>query len=185
MTDHIQRYITTLQKVDWHDLDQFGFPNDIASSWVTEQGSLSKRLSAVSCGIRVEVINNQHMSRQGLTNEEKNLLAEEDCLQREVVLKGQVSEGLEQEWLVGRTLIPQSSIEAQPFDLVEQGEVPLGLTLFSADEVERDAMQVGWVYIQGETLIARRSRIWVNRKPVLVAELFLPDSPVYTKGEQS
>jgi chorismate--pyruvate lyase len=190
MTEHISLYTAALQKVNWLEVDQFKFPDEITSAWVTEQGSLSRRLSEAGEGISVELINNQWIPLEGLTEEEKLLLADGDCLQREVVLRGKVATGHEQDWLIGRTLIPQSSMEAQPFNLASQGEVPLGLTLFSADDVERDALQVGWAYIQGEdiedrTLIARRSRIWVNRKPVLVAELFLPDSPVYRKGEQS
>lgn len=190
MTEHISRYITALQKVDWQDIERFEFPDAIASAWITERGSLSHRLSAAGAGIRVELVNNQQISHQALTDAEKQLLAEEDCLQREVVLRGKVTAELEQDWLMGRTLIPRSSIEAQPFDLASQGEVPLGVTLFAADDVERDALQVGWAHIPGEagkgkTLIARRSRIWVNQKPVLVAELFLPDSPVYKKGEPS
>jgi chorismate--pyruvate lyase len=190
MTEHISRYITALQEVDWQDIERFEFPDRIAAGWITEQGSLSHRLSAAGAGISVELVNNQQISRQALTDAEKQLLADEDCLQREVVLRGKVTAGIEQDWLMGRTLIPQSSIAAQPFDLTAQGDVPLGLTLFAADEVERDGLQVGWAHIpgeaeQGENLIARRSRIWVNRKPVLVAELFLPDSPVYRKGEPS
>lgn len=30
-------------------------------------------------------------------------------------------------------------------------------------------------------LAARSSRLWMNQKPMLVAELFLPPSPIYRK----
>ncbi|MFA0675363.1 chorismate lyase, partial [Vibrio sp. 10N.222.51.A6] len=63
----------------------------------------------------------------------------------------------------------------------QQGDVPLGLTVFSAENVDRDALQVGWVIAGDERLLARRSRLWMNHKPMLVAELFLPTSPIYSK----
>ncbi|MCC4785334.1 chorismate lyase, partial [Vibrio lentus] len=47
--------------------------------------------------------------------------------------------------------------------------------------VKRDALQVGWVIAGDERLLARRSRLWMNHKPMLVAELFLPTSPIYSK----
>ena len=103
-----------------------------------------------------------------------------------MLLKGVIATGEQQNWVVGRTLIPMTSLGAQPFDLTAQGEVPLGLTLFSSDEVKRDSLQVAWVPVAGKQaerkkLLARRSRLWVNKHPILVAELFLPDSPVYIK----
>lgn len=45
----------------------------------------------------------------------------------------------------------------QPFDFTQQGKIPLGLTVFSADNVKRDALQVGWVETELGRLLARRS----------------------------
>ncbi|WP_227631617.1 chorismate lyase [Klebsiella pneumoniae] len=52
---------------------------------------------------------------------------------------------------------------------------------FSADNVKRDALQVGWVETELGRLLARRSRLWMNNKPMLVTELFLATSPIYSK----
>ncbi|MCL4160667.1 UNVERIFIED_CONTAM: hypothetical protein GTU68_040621, partial [Idotea baltica] len=90
--------------------------------------------------------------------------------------------GDDEPWVLGRTLIPRVTLEDhQHSDLSQQGNVPLGLTVFSAENVERDALQVGWVIAGDERLLARRSRLWMNHKPMLVAELFLPTSPIYSK----
>ena len=104
------------------------------------------------------------------------LLSGEVCLRRKVILKGdQVS------WVYGRTLIPLSSLQDQPHDLTRQGHVPLGITVFSAQSVHRDKLQVARVMTEKGELFARRSRLWMNEKPMLVAELFLPNAPIYSK----
>ena len=186
MTEQIPPYLTALKQVDWQYIEELELSDEVAISWVTEKGSLSRRLAEKCEELSVVLVSNHNISRDALTEEEKGLLADESCLQREVVLRGEIENGEQQNWVVGRTLIPMTSMSAQPFDLTAQGEVPLGLTLFSADEVERDSLQVGWISVAGNMtsdrkLLARRSRIWVNKKPMLVAELFLPDSPVYLK----
>ncbi len=98
---------------------------------------------------------------------------------RKVILQGDGKP-----WIVGRTLIPKSSVQDQSHNLEHQGEIPLGVTVFSADNVKRDALQVGWVETSDGMLLARRSRLWMNNKPMLVAELFLSDSPAYFSKEQ-
>ena len=72
-------------------------------------------------------------------------------------------------------------MDGQQFDLTSQGEIPLGLTVFNAENVKRDALQVGWAETPDGQFLARRSRLWMNHKPMLVAELFLPTAPMYSK----
>ena len=186
MKEQILLYLTALKQVDWKDIEQLVLPDESTLTWLNEKGSLSRRLAGRCEELSVALIGNHNISSKMLSEEEKNLLTDERCLQREVVLRGRLGNGKQQNWVVGRTLIPESSMTSQPFDLSMQGEIPLGLTLFSAEEVERDSLQVSWISVTGEglsgrKLLARRSRIWVNKKPILVSELFLPDSPVYTK----
>jgi chorismate--pyruvate lyase len=97
-------------------------------------------------------------------------------LLRKVILKGD-----DTPWVLGRTLIPRVTLDDQHSDLSQQGNIPLGLTVFSAENVKRDALQVGWVIAGDERLLARRSRLWMNHKPMLVAELFLLTAPIYSK----
>lgn len=169
-------YLSALRQVNWQHPDNFSFPTQSAKQWLLEQGSLSRLLESYCQSLSVDLLHNKIVKAEKLNEQEISLLANEECLLRKVVLKG---DG--QEWVLGRTLIPQSSMENQQYDLAQQGEIPLGLTVFSANDVKRDALQVGVVELDGTTLLARRSRLWMNQKPMLVAELFLPTAPIYTK----
>ncbi len=178
MNQSISLYLTALGQVNWLSPEEFIFPDINAESWLLEQGSLSHRLSAHCQNLTVDLQYNHWVDVSTLTESEVELLNLEKCLLRKVILQGDGHP-----WVIGRTLIPESSIEGQPLDLKEQGEVPLGVTVFGADRVMRDALQVGWVDSSAGRLLARRSRLWMNGKPMLVAELFLSDSPVYSKEQ--
>jgi len=141
-----------------------------------EQGSLSRKLGKCCQHLSVELLHNQVVERSIVQQDEQYLLSSSDCLLRKVILNGD-----DEPWVLGRTLIPRVTLEDKHSDLSQQGNVPLGLTVFSAENVERDALQVGWVIAGDERLLARRSRLWMNHKPMLVAELFLPTSPIYSK----
>lgn len=153
--------------VDWQNTEKFDFPNQTIKGWLMEQGSLSRRLGECCEHLSVELLHNQVVERSTLQHDEETLLSSSDCLLRKVILKG---DG--EPWVLGRTLIPRLTLDDQHSDLAQQGNVPLGLTVFSAENVKRDALQVGWVMVGEERLLARRSRLWMNHKPMLVAELF-------------
>ncbi|OAJ94318.1 chorismate lyase [Vibrio bivalvicida] len=169
-------YLSALRQVDWQQPDHFSFPTQSAKKWLLEQGSLSRLLESYCQTLSVDLLHNKVIRKEKLNAQEIELLAREECLLRKVVLKG---DG--ESWVLGRTLIPHSSMQGQEYDLAQQGEIPLGLTVFSANDVKRDALQVGVVEIDGLQLLARRSRLWMNHKPMLVAELFLPTAPIYAK----
>ena len=169
-------YLASLLEVEWQNPEDFEFPNEFAQHWLEEQGSLSRRLGQHCQHLTVELLHNQIVTAKTLKQDESQLLSEQDCLLREVILCGDNTD-----WVIGRTLIPRSTLVDQQYDLAQQGDIPLGLTVFSADNVERDALQIGWVTLPRGRFLARRSRLWMNHKPMLVAELFLPNSPVYAK----
>lgn len=170
--------LDSLEQVDWLSPEEFNFPDSNAKGWLLEIGSLSRRLSEHCHNLTVNLQYNHWVEGASLSDSEAMLLNAEKCLLRKVILQGDGNS-----WVVGRTLIPQSSIQGQPHDLEQQGETPLGLTVFNAENVMRDALQVGWVETCDGYLLARRSRLWMNNKPMLVAELFLSDSPVYSKEQ--
>ncbi|WP_167494742.1 MULTISPECIES: chorismate lyase [Vibrio] len=176
MNQSISLYLNSLMNVDWQNTENFTFPSESAKQWLLEQGSLSRRLGECCQHLSVELLHNQTVEQESLKNDEKALLSSFDCLLREVVLQGD-----NQPWVVGRTLIPRETLQDQHYDLSQQGEIPLGLTVFSANNVKRDALQVGWAETEHGLLLARRSRLWMNHKPMLVAELFLSTSPIYSK----
>ncbi|RTZ13799.1 chorismate lyase [Vibrio aquaticus] len=167
-------YLSALRQAKWQDPDNFSFPTQSAKKWLLEQGSLSRLLESYCQSLNVDLIHNKVVKAEKLNDQEIALLAKESCLLRKVVLKG---DG--EAWVLGRTLIPHSSLQDQQFDLTQQGEIPLGLTVFSANNVKRDALQVSLVEVNDQQLLARRSRLWMNHKPMLVAELFLPTAPIY------
>ncbi|MCG9558365.1 MULTISPECIES: chorismate lyase [Vibrio] len=176
MNQPISLYLNSLMNVDWQNTEIFDFPNETAKEWLMEQGSLSRKLGRSCQHLSVELLHNQVVERSMLQPDEEQLLSSFDCLLRKVILKGD-----DAPWVLGRTLIPRVTLEDKHSDLSQQGNVPLGLTVFNAENVKRDALQVGWVIVGEERLLARRSRLWMNHKPMLVAELFLPTSPIYSK----
>ncbi|MGF1845057.1 chorismate lyase [Vibrio clamense] len=169
-------YLSYLLEVEWQKIENFVFPSEFAKQWLLEQGSLSRRLGEHCQNLTVELLHNQIVDMSVLKDDETSLLSPQECLLREVVLSGD-----KQAWVVGRTLIPRSTLIDQQYDLARQGDIPLGLTVFSADAVKRDGLQVGVIMTPDGPLLARRSRLWMNHKPMLVAELFLPTSPIYSK----
>ncbi|UUM30736.1 chorismate lyase [Vibrio japonicus] len=178
MNQLIALYLSALRQVSWQDPADFVFPSQISEKWAKEQGSLSRLLKTYCQDLTVDLVHNKIVKAEKLNAQEIELLARESCLLRKVVLKG---DG--EAWVLGRTLIPQSSMQDQQHDLSQQGDIPLGLTVFSTDNVKRDALQVGWAETPDGKMLARRSRLWMNHKPMLVAELFLPTAPIYTQGE--
>ncbi|WP_375751860.1 chorismate lyase [Vibrio sp. HN007] len=176
MPEQISLYINALKNVEWKDIESFELSTDFLLDWLQEEGSLSRRLEKECQDLSVNLLSNHVIQGESLTTQEVSLLSNEACILREVILNGDDSQ-----WVVGRTLMPLSSLEDQQYDLSELGEIPLGLTVFRAEEVYRDKLQAGWANTSYGKLLARRSRLWMNGKPLLVAELFLPDSPVYVK----
>ncbi|GAD77615.1 putative chorismate--pyruvate lyase [Vibrio azureus NBRC 104587] len=179
MNQRISPYLASLVEVEWQNPNSFEYPSERTRHWLEEQGSLSRRLSQACQNFTVSQVHNHIVKAESLSSEESQLLSEQDCLLREVILRGD-----ERDWIIGRTLIPNSTLIDQQYDLTQQGEIPLGITVFSAANVERDALQVGWAYLGTQRFLARRSRLWMNHKPMLVAELFLPSSPIYTKDSE-
>lgn len=168
MTESQQNYSQILKNVQWENTDNYQFLNPQIQSWLTDFGSLSVRLSECCDTLTVQL----------LTNEMKNHKSSvgESYLLREVVLLGD-----EKPWVFGQTIIADSVLQSLDVDLSQQGETPLGFTIFNADNVKRDKMQVAKIELNGETLWARRSCLWMNNFPIQVAELFLPHSPLYQK----
>lgn len=175
----IAHYLSALRQVEWQNPDSFSFPNPLTTEWLLEQGSLSRLLESYCQSLSVDLLHNKIVAAERLDSQEISLLSRQECLLRKVVLKG---DG--QPWVIGRTLIPQSSLEGQGFDLSQQGEIPLGLTVFSAENVKRDSLQVGLAHTEDGVFLARRSRLWMNHKPMLVAELFLPTAPIYSRESE-
>ncbi|RJX65263.1 chorismate lyase [Vibrio sinensis] len=176
MNQLISLYLSALNAAHWQEPNEFSFPTQVAKNWLLEQGSLSRLLETHCQSLTVDLLHNDLLVADKLNHQEAALLSKESCLLRKVILKGD-----NVPWVMGRTLIPYSSMQEQQYDLARQGDIPLGLTVFSANAVKRDALQVAQIETEEGLLLARRSRLWMNHKPMLVAELFLSTAPIYSK----
>jgi chorismate lyase len=163
-----------LDEIVWQDPDNFQFPSHLATQWLLEAGSLSQRLNGCCQKLSVKLLKNDWLENEALTAQEVSLLPNESCLLRQVILCGDGSP-----WVLGSTLIPLTLAKHTDYDFTQQGELPLGITIFRAENVKRDAVQVASIISDGGCLLARRSRLWMDHKPMLVTEIFLPNSPIY------
>ncbi|WP_105903026.1 chorismate lyase [Vibrio gangliei] len=181
MKQRYSSYFSYFSGLDWQHAAEFSFSEQHDPQWLQEQGSLSQLFSQQCQRLVAEVVRNQLVPVHELTDFQKSMLFEhscddQDCLVRDVIL---AADG--EPWLLGSTIIPRSSLSDEQFDLSQIGEKPLGLTVFQAQQVARDQLHLGTVDSPLGQLAARSSRLWMNNKPMLVAELFLPPSPIYRK----
>ncbi|HBV76552.1 MULTISPECIES: chorismate lyase [Vibrio] len=181
MKQDYSQHFNIFARIDWQQVQSFHFADSFDPDWLLEQGSLSRLFSKQCHQLTAHLVNQRILPAKSLTDFQCSMLFArgaviEECLLREVVLAAD-----DIPWLLGSTLIPRSSLSDEQFDLTSQGEVPLGLTVFQADQVARDGLHLGKIDCELGNLAARSSRLWMNQKPMLVAELFLPPSPIYRK----
>lgn len=148
--------------------------------WLIDRGSLTARLIAKSEGkFRVEVVRQiigvpRLDERQALGMKRPAL-----ALIREVILCGRG-----EPWVFARSLLPLASLTGKLRHLRKQGNRPLGAFLFRQPHLARSAIAVaqisrdhGYVprnLIGDQLLWGRRSVFYLQQKPLLVSEVFLP-----------
>lgn len=166
-----------IKKNNWQCPSEFSFVSDKIQFWLSEQGSLSVLLKAHCHTLSVDLLDNTWVDYRQLKQDEKELLPQERrYLVRQVILKGDGKS-----WVFGYSVIPESTALNNRYDLSNIGELPLGDTIFRANKVERDALMMSEVADDPRpALYARRSRLWMEERPMLVTELFLSDSPMYS-----
>ncbi|MEB6334085.1 chorismate lyase [Serratia rhizosphaerae] len=140
------------------------------NDWLMELGSMTQRFEKHCRCVRVEPQREGFVSREELGEEAEHLPDSPRYWLREIVLLGD-----DQPWLLGRTVIPLETLTGPDQALVDLGTVPLGRYLFSSDALTRDYILVG----RQDRLWARRSRLRLAGKPLLLTELFLPAAPLY------
>lgn len=158
-------------------------PADMAA-WLFDPGSLTARLIRACPGnFRVQVLSQTWCSP--LHNESKRLhmRARQMSLIREVYLYCD-----EQPWVFARTVIPRKTLTGKQKHLANLGSRPLGAVLFADPHMHRDEIEVTCLhpterlYNKAVAALAqrpphiwgRRSVFYLNRKPLLVNEIFLP-----------
>lgn len=160
----------TSQPIEWIAQDDEKVPANTLD-WLLELGSMTKRFEQHSQQVTVIPYLECYVSQAMLSTEEaQNLPTSHRYWVREVVMYG---DGIP--WLLGRTVIPEETLTDDDQQLVDIGRMPLGRYLFSRDNLTRDYIHIGcsaerWV---------RRSRLRLSDKPLLLTEIFLPESPAY------
>ncbi|ABM05151.1 chorismate lyase [Psychromonas ingrahamii 37] len=155
--------------------------------WLLDQNSLTRKLQALSADFKVKV-------RQQVTlSHSKDLLSpyfseENKVLVREVLL---VCDN--KPVVFAQTEIPFSTLTDQQAKLAEIGTDSLGTFLFQDPSMRRDKIEVAQFPVYSAVhqlcidlnqevdfpLWGRRSLFYVNNKPLLVSEVFLPASGIY------
>ncbi len=149
-------------------------PADVAD-WLMEMGSMTRRFEKQGVTVTVKPKCECFVTRAELgTSEAEQLPESARYWVREVVLFGD-----DEPWLLGRTVIPEETLTGPDLALVDLGTVPLGRYLFSNDTLTRDYIHLGQLHHEQGDLWARRSRLRLSDKPLLLTEIFLPESPVH------
>lgn len=140
-----------------------------AQDWLFDSGSLTARLKTLSEGkFAVEVVDESWLVFPELRFRSRfgPVAPEHRFWSRRVVLLGN---GVP--WVFANTLIPTHSLGGDLEQIIRLGTRPLGEYLFSQPELSRSEIEVKEI---AEQSWGRRSWFFLNAKPVLVAEYFLP-----------
>ncbi|OON41609.1 chorismate lyase [Izhakiella australiensis] len=165
--------LNQLYALCWSDADSAAPPEAI-SSWLMEEDSMTRRFERHCQRVSVRILREEFITALQ-AGEERALLpeAEQRYWLREILLCGD-----DQPWLVGRTLVPESTLNGPEKMLQNLGTRPLGRYLFASSTLTRDFIDIG----RSDELWGRRSRLRLSGKPLLLTELFLPASPLYSEA---
>ncbi len=171
----------------------------LLKGWLLDEGSLTARLKSHSEHFMVKVIGEQQQLCSAA--EACDLIkVGEPVLVREVIL---YCDNVPQ--VFARSLLPLSSLTGEEQVLANLGEQPLGQVLFNNPSLQRlrlelssfasnssvvnlatqlaakhdDSETVNTSKIPSQTLWGRRSIFMLENKPLMVAEVFLPDAFAY------
>ncbi|QCZ92019.1 chorismate--pyruvate lyase family protein [Salinimonas iocasae] len=168
-------------QVEWVAAHNVVIPSSTLQHWLLDTGSLTERLQ--------ECCDTFSLRRLGqgavpLYPNEKRWLPEAPVQQwqaREVILEGD-----SKPWVFARSVLPQSLVDGE---LANLGAQPLGKRLFNDSRFVRSDFELCQVpaavfavdntISDRQILWGRRSRFHLGDDYIIVAEIFLPDSPAY------
>lgn len=149
------------------------FPPELSAAyrdWLLLEDSMTKRFEQYCTQVTVRIVREGFIHQDECIPEADLLPPSERYWLREIILCGD-----DEPWLLGRTVVPESTLDGPELALQQLGNTPLGRYLFSSSSLTRDYIQIG----RSEALWGRRSRLRLSGKPLLLTELFLPNSPLY------
>lgn len=160
-----------LQKLK--DLQYFEQVPDLGSNlreWLLLEDSMTKKFENEGKTITVRIIREGFVGPTEVESELACLPTEPKYWLREIVLCAD-----EVPWLIGRTVVPESTLTGPELALQNLGTTPLGRYLFSSSQLTRDYIEVGK---SGDSW-GRKSLFRLGSKPLVLTELFLSESPIY------
>ena len=152
--------------------------------WLVDNGSLTKRLIAASAGnFSVRVLRQDY--HRPAVNEARalGLAAGRYALIREVVLMGN-----NKPWVYARSILPLETLTGRLRALRKLDNRPLGALLFADKTLSRGDIEIARIpglllpqnlAADSDELWGRRSLFYLDNKPLLVSEIFLPDFNPY------
>ncbi|CNK25030.1 chorismate pyruvate lyase [Yersinia aldovae] len=159
-----------IKPIQWCAIEQPNIPADVAD-WLMELGSMTRRFEQHCQQVHVAPQRECFITRDELGEDAEHLPISKRYWLREIILCGD-----NEPWLLGRTIIPEETLSGPDRALVDLGTLPLGRYLFGGNNLTRDYIQVG----RQEAQWARRSLLRLSGKPLLLTEVFLPASPLYS-----
>ncbi|KTS00968.1 chorismate lyase [Pantoea dispersa] len=144
-------------------------------NWLLEEDSMTRRFEQHCQQVTVQLLREAFITADEMPQEAAFLPADTRFWLREIVLCGD-----NEPWLIGRTVVPESTLNGPEQMLQNLGTRPLGRYLFSSSTLSRDFIDPGQI----DDLWGRRSRLRLSGKPLLLTELFLPASPLYRALKQ-
>ena len=165
--------------VQWDEPAQRPLPNTYLKNWLLDTGSLTERVQSLCHTFSLTLLGQDtltpHVNEMALLGD-----AHEAQYQiREVLLCGN-----DVPWVFARSVIPHSLIASE---LSNIGNEPLGKRLFNDARFIRSAFQLCALsahqlgYDNDITLWGRRSLFTLGSASMIVAEVFLPNAPMYNK----
>ena len=143
-------------------------------NWLFDSGSLTARLLEASDGnLRVRVLRQKLEVPKFSERQRLSLGERRRALVREVVLYGGG-----QPWIYARSILPLTTLTGRLRKLRQHSNQPLGELLFKDPSMRREPVQFacfGSVSSGDVAIWGRRSVFTLDNKPLLVAEVFLPD----------
>ena len=158
-------------------------PPRALSDWLFNQDSLTKRLVTASAGeFQVQVLTQGFARPRPSEQQALNLPERQVALIRTVLLLG-----CGRPWVFARSIIPLTTLRGPYGFLRHLGSQPLGELLFNDPTMRRGDFELlhckadelgsaaGALPDPDEILWGRRSVFYLNHKPLLVGEIFLPE----------
>ena len=160
---------------------------DNLKDWLLDRESLTKRLVATCEHFRVQVLG-QQVTRCQLHEANEDIAVGEPVIAREVLLFCD-----ELPHVFARSLLPLTSLTGQQAALAKLGNESLGQVIFNHAGLKRKCIEIASFDAQQnfsallrefqlnaeQPLWGRRSVFMIDQKPLMVAEVFLPNAIAY------